>query len=672
LFDQTTIERMVAQFQTLLEGIVRNPEQRISQLPLLSEAEKQQLLVTWNDTRKDYPKDKCLHELFETQVEKTPDAIALVFEDQQIPYRELNQHANQLAHHLRKLGVGPETLVGICIERSIEMIVGLLGILKAGGAYLPLDPSYPKERIAFMIRDSQAPVVLVQNKLLEQLPTLSIQNRIVCLDTDLQTVARESSENLTSGVRTENLAYVTYTSGSTGNPKGVMVEHRSLVNYLCWFTDFFVVEKSINLPLTTKLTFDASLKQLFPPLLNGGQLFLVSDEVINQPAKLIETIRCRDRFSLNCVPSLWNAVLDAIESDPGLVPPATLFSLLLGGENPSRQLLEKTFAAFSGLDLWNLYGPTEATVNATVARLHPDGPIIIGRPIANTQVYILDPHLNPAPIGAAGEIHIAGHGLARGYWNRSELTTEKFISNPFSDTPGARLYKTGDIARYLPDGNIEFLGRIDDQVKIRGYRIELGEIETVLGQHPAIQQAVVLAREDTPGDKRLVAYAVAAAGVNPSAHDLRSFLQKKLPEYMVPTSFMFLQSLPLNANGKLERKAFPPPDQCRPELAETYTTPRTPTEELLAGIWARVLKLDKVGIHDNFFELGGHSLLATQVISRIRDTFRLDLPLRTLFEAPTIFGLAQQVQELGEKPGALLEAKISRLRRENYRVQRTQ
>ena len=573
----------------------------------------------------------------------------MVFEDQQLTYRELNNRANPLAHYLNELGVGTEVLVGICMERSLEMVIGLLAILKAGGAYVPLDPSYPKERLAFMIGDSQAPVVLTQSKLLEHLPTLSIPNRTICLDTDWETVAQESAENPTSSAKAENLAYVIYTSGSTGNPKGVMVEHRSLVNYLCWFSKSPLAETGVNLPVTTKLTFDASLKQLFPPLLRGNQVCLVSDAVINQPAKLLEAIRCRDRFSLNCVPSLWNAVTDAIDSDPDLVPPEALTSLLLGGESPSRQLLEKTFATFPGLDVWNLYGPTEATINATVAKLQPDGPIIIGRPIGNTQVYILDPHLNPVPRGVVGEIHIAGDGLARGYWNRPELTKDKFIRNPFSDTPAARIYKTGDLARYLPDGNIEFLGRIDHQVKIRGFRIELGEIEAVLTQNPAVREAVILAREDIPGDKRLVGYVVPNGESAPTASDLRSFLQQKLPEYMVPSAFVILGALPLTPNGKLDRKALPAPDQTRPELEETFVAPRTPVEETLASIWAGVLKLDKVGIHDNFFDLGGHSLLGTQLISRIRDAFKLDLPLRNLFEAPTIDGLAQRMQEAWRK-----------------------
>jgi acyl-CoA synthetase (AMP-forming)/AMP-acid ligase II/acyl carrier protein len=359
-----------------------------------------------------------------------------------------------------------------------------------------------------------------------------------------------------------------------------------------------------------------------------------------------------------------------MDSDPDPVPPEALASLLLGGEIVSRQLLEKTFVTFPGLDVWNLYGPTEATVNATVAKLQPDSPIIIGRPIGNTQVYILDPYLNPVPIGVAGEIHIAGDGLARGYWNRPELTKEKFISNPFSDTPGARIYKTGDLARYLPDGNIEFLGRIDHQVKIRGFRIEPGEIEAVLTQNPAVREAVILAREDIPGDKRLVGYVVPNEN-QPTASDLRSFLNDKLPEYMAPSAFVILHALPLTPTGKLDRQALPAPEQTRPALEQSFVAPRTPVEETLASIWAGVLKLDKVGIHDNFFDLGGHSLLGTQLISRIRDAFKLDLPLRNLFEAPTIDGLAQRVKKLGEKQDAMQETKITRLAREQYRVQQT-
>jgi amino acid adenylation domain-containing protein len=600
------------------------------------------------------------------------------------------------------------------MERSLEMVVGLIGILKAGGAYVPLDPAYPKERLAFMLQDTQAPVLLTQSRLLSQLPKMTADGRpltdddarssipqrstvtgpqssipqsairdpvVVCLDTGWQAIAQESEENPSETptddgrrstvpfpVKPENLAYVIYTSGSTGKPKGVMIEHRSLVNYLCWFNESPLGKKTQNLPATTKPTFDASLKQLFPPLLRGGQVWMISDAAASQLTQLLQWISCHDTFSLNCVPSLWNTVIDAIDSDSTLVLPEALSSLLLGGEALSRQLLERTFAFFPGLDVWNLYGPTEATANATVARVFPDGPITIGRPIGNTQVYILDRHLNPVPIGVAGEIYIGGDGLARGYLNRPELTEEKFIGNPFSDEATARLYKTGDLAHYLPDGNIEFLGRIDNQVKIHGFRIELGEIEVVLGQHPAVRGTVVVVREDgdnpkfeiqnagsvgpsTPlrTGKRLVAYVVVQQEQASTINELQGFLKEKLPSYMIPSAFVCLETLPLTPNGKVDRRALPAPDQSRPELESPFVAPRTPIEEILTGIWSEVLGLDQVGVHDNFFELGGHSLLATQAISRVRTAFHIELSLRSLFESPSVAGLAVQITQIQAK-----------------------
>ena len=385
-----------------------------------------------------------------------------------------------------------------------------------------------------------------------------------------------------------------------------MINHRSLVNYLCWFNESPLAQTVQSLPVLTRTTFDASLKQLFASLLRGGQVWILSDELVNQPTALLEALTTRNRVGLNCVPTLWRAVLDELNPDRATAVRNSLSAVLLGGEQLDQHLVDRTFAAMPEIEIWNLYGPTEATANACTGMVTPHCSPTIGRPIANTQIYILDRQLQPVPIGVAGELHIAGDGLARGYLNRPELTAEKFIANPFSKVPGSRLYKTGDLARYLPNGNIELLGRIDNQVKIRGFRIELGEIESMLVQHPLIQQAVVLAREDTPGDHRLVAYAVATVGANPSADDLRRFLQQKLPDYMVPSAFMFLDSLPLTTNGKLDRKALPALDHSRPELDDAYTAPRTPVEEILAKIWAEVLKLDQVGIHDNFFELGGH------------------------------------------------------------------
>jgi amino acid adenylation domain-containing protein len=663
LFDPTTIERMIGHFQRLLEGIVANPEQPISELPLLTEAEKRQLLVEWNDTKGDYAKDQCIHELFETQVDKTPDAIAVVFEDQQLSYRELNTRANQLAHYLQKLGVGPGVLVGIYVERSIEMIIGLLGILKAGGAYVPLDPAYPKERLAFMLEDAQLRALLTQERFLSSID----HQRIVCLDRDRQEIARESVRNPKSGLRAENLAYVLYTSGSTGKPKGVMIQHRSLVNLCTALNACVYADESapLRVSLNASIAFDSSVKQIVQ-LLNGHALYLVPDECRGDGQALLNFTSQHKLDVLECTPAQVRLLIEA-----GLIESSEHVArvMLVGGEAIDKSLW-MALCRGQRTRVFNVYGPTECTVDSTLCQIQDrfETPAI-GRPIANVQVYLLDNRMRTVPIGVPGEIHIGGHGLARGYLNRPELTAEKFIANPFSPDPASRLYRTGDLARYLADGNIEFLGRIDDQVKVRGYRIELGEIEAVLGQHPAIQQAVVLAREDSPGDKRLVAYTVAAAGSAPSANELRSFLQQKLPEFMVPSAFMFLESLPLTPNGKLDRKALPAPDQSRPELDETYSSPRTPVEELLAQIWSDVLKLDKVGIHDHFFELGGHSLLATQLISRIRDTFKIDLPLRSLFEAPTIYGLAQRIQELGEKQDVMQETKIGRVAREPYRIQ---
>jgi amino acid adenylation domain-containing protein len=658
LFNSATISRMCGHFQTLLQGIVTNPEQRLSDLPILTEAERRQLLVEWNNTTQDYAKDRYIHELFEAQVERSPEAVAAVFEDKQLTYRELNRRANRLAHCLQKLGVGPDALVGICVERSLDMIVGLLAILKAGGAYVPLDPAYPKERLAFMLEDSRAKVLLTQQQLVKELfedgrskPVLSEvegldpQLKVVCLDTEWEVVAQESEANPVSHALPENLAYVIYTSGSTGSPKGVVVEHASLSNYVSWFNQSPPAKDLLCLPAVTRPTFDMSLKQLFSPLLSGKSVWIVSDDVVSQPAALIEMMSAQTAVGFNAVPSLWKALLDALDSDQQTQLKKNLSSLFLGGEQLTRQLLDRTFAALPHIEIWNFYGPTETTANATVCRVAAEGDISIGRPIANTKIYILDSHLQPVPVGVPGELHVGGDGLARGYLNRPELTAEKFIPNPFSDASGARLYKTGDLARYLPDGNIEFLGRIDHQVKIRGFRIELGEIETVLGKIPGIREAVVIVHEDE-ADKRLVTYVVASQDPIPTSGELRSFLKSKLPDYMIPSTFVFLDALPLTSNGKLDRRALPAPDHHSSELKETFVAPRTPTEKTIAEIWAQTLRQELVGIHYNFFDLGGHSLLATRVISRVRQAFGIELPLRALFENPTVAGLAAQVEQL--------------------------
>ena len=662
LFEARTIERMLKHFQTLLEGVVANPDRRIGELPLVSEAEKHRLLIEWNDTERDYPADKCMHELFEAQVERAPEAIAVVFQDQQLTYRELNTRANQLAHYLRKLGVGPDALVAICLDRSMEMIVGLLGILKAGGAYVPLDPDYPKERLDFMIHDAQIQVLLTQQRKLARLPDRSAQ--VLCLDKDREKFDQECGSNPPVGAKSQDLACVIYTSGTTGTPKGVKIEHRSLVNYLCWFNESPLATISQHVPAIAKLIFDASLKQLFAPLIGSHPVWIPSADTLNEPVALLEALTTRTQVGLNCVPSLWRALLDELSPARADALRNSLSALFLGGEALDGALIDRTRSALPEIGIWNLYGPTEATANACVGRVTPNGAVTIGRPIANTQIYLLDRYLQPVPIGVAGEIHIGGAGLARGYLNRPDLTQKTFIANPFSGDPSSRIFKTGDLARYLPDGNLEYLGRMDNQVKIRGYRVELGEIEAVLGRHGAIQQAVVLAREDNPGDRRLAAYIVATPGSTPATSELRSYLQQKLPDHMVPSTFMFMASLPLTANGKLDRKALPAPDPTRPELNEAFTPPRTPVEGILASIWAEVLKLDKVGIHDNFFDLGGHSLLATQVVSRIRNAFSIEFPLRSLFELPTVGGMAEMIEQKVTMPISDPELELAQMLRE--------
>jgi amino acid adenylation domain-containing protein len=517
------------------------------------------------------------------------------------------------------------------------MVVGILGILKAGGAYVPLDPAYPQARLAFMLEDAQVSVLLTQRRLLEKLS--EHRARVVCLDTSWEAIAGESEENPASEVTTNNLAYMIYTSGSTGKPKGVQIQHRAVVNFLNSMHEQLALTNQDVLLSVTTLSFDIAVLELFLPLSVGACITLVSRQVAADGVQLLARLTSSGATVMQATPVTWRLLLEARWQ--GSQP----LKILCGGEALPRELAHQLLRW--GVPLWNLYGPTETTVWATAYKVEPEGSSVpIGRPIANTQIYLLDAHLQPVPIGVPGELHIGGIGLARGYLNRPEMTAEKFIPNPFSDEPGTRLYKTGDLARYLPDGNIEFLGRIDHQVKVRGFRIELGEIETVLGRHPTVRETVVMARKDVLGDNRLVAYVVPNQKPAPTTNELRSFLKRKLPQYMVPSTFMFLDALPLTPNGKVDRRALPAPDRVRPELERAFVAPRTPIEEMLAGIWAEVLGLEEVGIHDNFFELGGHSLVATQVMYRVRAASRVELSLRSLFERPTVAGLAEYVDRI--------------------------
>ena len=602
LFTDSTIARMVGHFQTLLTAIVESPQQQVSQLPILTQREQQQLLFEWNNTQIDYPNSQCIHELLEAQVEKTPQAVAVVYENQQLTYTQLNSRANQLAYYLRSVGVGPEVLVGICVERSLEMVVGLLGILKAGGAYVPLDPEYPTERLSFMLLDAQVGVLLTQQRLVDRLP--KHQAQLVCLDTDWQVISQSPQDNPIAGVQASNLAYVIYTSGSTGRPKGTMILHQGVVNYLSWCTQAYAVADGDGAPVQSTFAFDATITSLFSPLIVGKQVILLPEQ--QEIEAVCVVLQSRRQFSLVKLTPAHLELLNQLL--PSLEAAAQTKALVIGGEPLFGKTLHEWRQNAPNTRLINEYGPTETVVGCSFYEVTNETSlaegILIGRPIANTQIYILDSHLQPVPIGVPGELHIGGAGLALGYLNRPQLTQEKFIPNPFSTDPNSRLYKTGDLARYLNDGNIEYLGRIDNQVKIRGFRIELGEIEAVLVTHPKVRSTVAIAKEDNSLCQRLVAYIVSHSQP-PSTNELRSFLKQKLPDYMVPAVFMFLEALPLNTHGKVDRRALPEPDASLINT-ENYIMPSTETEKIIAGVWQKVLQLDRVGINDNFFELGGH------------------------------------------------------------------
>ncbi len=644
LFDSATITRMVGHFQTLLESIVADPEQKLSKLRLLTDAERHQLLVEWNAGLTAQWKDQCVHQLFEAQAARMPDAVAVVFEDEALTYGELNRSANQLAHYLRRRGVGPDTAVGICMERSIEMVVGLLGILKAGGAYLPLDAGYPPERLLFMLEDAGVSVLLTQEGLRQSLPRHKTE--YLCIDTGWEEIARESTANALGGATTANLAYVIYTSGSTGQPKGVSVSHGSVVSLFEATESVFDFDKRDVWTLFHSYAFDFSVWEIWGCLLHGGRLVVVPLWVTQSPAEFYDLLRKEHVTVLNQTPSAIRQLVDLKQEVRRTAKDLSLRLIICGGEALRKELASQLLVW--GVPLWNFYGPTEATVWAAMKRVESvgsqEGFVPIGRPISNTQIYLLDERLELVPVGVPGELHIGGDGLARGYLNGPKLSVEKFIPHPFNGGAGARLYKTGDLARYLPDGDIEFLGRMDHQVKIRGHRIELGEIEAVLAEQPGVREVVVVAREDEPDDKRLVAYLVADQRPAPPSSRLRAFLQEKLPEYMVPDVFMTLAAIPLTPNGKTDRRALPSPGRSRPELDGEFVAPRNPVEEMLVGIWTEVLGLERVGIHDNFFKLGGHSLKATQVVSRARAAFQVELPLRAFFELPTIADLATRIE----------------------------
>lgn len=640
LFDAPTIRYRLAEFETLLTSLLANPESPIATLQLLPDNE-QQLLASWNSTEAAYPQ-ACLHQLVEQQASQTPDAIAVIYETQQLSYRELDERANQLAHYLQALGVGPEVLVGLCTDRSPDMVIGVLAILKAGGAYLPLDPDYPQDRVAFMLQDASVPILLTQEKFKAQLPAAEAQ--IVCIDGDWSSLlptpgsAPGQLHPPITEVQPDHLAYVIYTSGSTGKPKGVQIEHHSAVNLLHAVRQQPGLTAQDVLLSVTTLSFDIALSEILLPLTVGAKVLLVSREVATDGVQLLQVMATGVTF-MQPTPATWRLLLAAgWQGNPHL-------KMISTGEALSRDLANQLLP--KGAELWNLYGPTETTVWATACRVEADEtPILIGRPLPNLQVYILDAYLQPVPIGTPGELHIGGVGVARGYLNRPDLTEEKFIPDPFSSVPGARLYKTGDLARFWPNGAIECLGRIDHQVKVRGFRIELAEVEYAVCEHPSVKQCVVVAWKDDLSDERLVAYVVESReDRGATVAELRNFLKQKIPDFMMPSNFMLMDALPLTPNGKIDRKALLKPNATL-NLAENYVPPRTPLEQEMAAAWAQVLKLERVGIHHNFFELGGHSLLSAQLLSRIRQTFGVNLPLRTLFEAATVAELTERLETI--------------------------
>ncbi len=636
LFGAATITRMHGHFRTLLEACVSDPDRRLSDLPLLTDAERHRQLVEWNATEADYDRQATVQALFEEQVALTPNAVAVVGGGEELTYGELDRRANQLARYLRASGVGPEVRVGICLERSPRLLVGLLGILKAGGVYLPLDPGYPAARLSFMLADAKVPLLVTQARVRDQLPPSDAT--VVCLDIDADRIARESSERVDGGVTGDHLAYVIYTSGSTGRPKGVQVPHRAVVNFLTSMQKVPGLARQDTLLAVTTLAFDIAGLELLLPLTVGARVVIATSDVAKDGRRLADALSQSGATVMQATPAGWHLLVESgWTGTPGL-------RALCGGEALPSTLADELLAR--GASLWNMYGPTETTIWSAAGPVRSGAPIEIGRPIANTQFYLLDPRLQPVPIGVPGEFFIAGSGLARGYLNQPGLTAERFLPDPFSGVPGARMYRTGDLMRYRPDGSLEFLGRTDHQVKLRGFRIELGEIEAVLAQHPAVRHAVVLAREDTPGDKRLIAWVVPAPGDPPTIGELRGHLQRHLPEHMLPSAIVLLDAIPLTPGGKLDRAALPAPDRSRPDLAASYVAPRTSVEQMLADLWAALLGVEQVGVRDNFFELGGHSLLATLMMARVQAAAGVELPLRALFEDPTVEGIARRIEAI--------------------------
>ncbi|NNB93287.1 amino acid adenylation domain-containing protein [Corallococcus exiguus] len=646
LFERSTAERLLGHYLTLLEGIVAQPDLPISRLPLLPSAERQRVLKDWNDTAVTHPKDATLTSLIEAQVARTPDAVALEFEGSHLTYRELDARANQLAHALRKHGVGPEVRVGLCVERSLEMVVGLLGTLKAGGAYVPLDPGYPQERLGWMLDDARPPVLLVQERLLARLPASDA--KVVKLDTGWEETAREPTTAPAPTATPDSLAYIIFTSGSTGRPKGAMNAHGPVVNRLLWMQSAYRLTPQDVVLQKTPFSFDVSVWEFFWPLMTGAKLVVAKPGGHQDPGYLKSLIASASVTTLHFVPSMLQAFLD----EPGVAECTSLKRVVCSGEALPLELKELCLRTLPGAGLHNLYGPTEAAVDVTFHACQAnDGrrSVPIGRPVDNTRICILDAEFQPVPQGAAGELYIGGVQVGRGYLARPSLTAERFIPDPYATVPGARMYRTGDVARWLPDGEIEYLGRADFQVKIRGLRIELGEIESSLEKHPTVRQAVVLAREDRPGQKRLVAY-VTGKDAKPEGAALRTYLLERLPEYMVPSNIVVLERMPLSPNGKADRKALPAPESGGADPSRPFVAPGTAIEQQIAQAWKDLLHVEQVGLDDPFFELGGNSLLALQLHRRLTAELGVTLALTDLFQYPTVRALAARLSRREDTP----------------------
>lgn len=623
LFELDTVKRFLGHFRIFLEAALEKPTQDVASLPLLSPKERHQIVVEWNSAVPPCPSHECLHETFEAQVEKTPDRVAILHHGTAITYRELNIRANRLAHYLKELGAGPETLVGVCLGRSIDTVVALVAILKSGAAYLPLDPHYPQDRIVFMLEDAQVPILLTESRYLNMLPAHKAQD--VLIDQHSHAWRNQSEQNPSHSAKRDNLAYVLYTSGSTGRPKGVALMHQSAVALVDWANTVYSSEEYSGVLFATSICFDLSVFEIFAPLSAGGRVILAEDAL--ELARLPEA---NEVTLINTVPSVIAEVVRM-----KALPPSVL-TINLAGEYSSQELVQAIYSSSQVQRVYDLYGATEDTTHSTLALRTPDGPPSVGRPFPGTQLYVLDSHLQPVPVGVPGEIFLGGAGLARGYLNRPELTAQRFLRNPFIDDPEARIYRTGDLGRFRPDGNLEYLGRIDHQVKIRGFRVELGEIETILNEHPSVDSSVVIAKKDDAGEARLIAYFIPNPGNVPNVESLRNFLSVKLPEYMVPPFFIPLEFFPRTPSGKIDRKSLPEPRRERPDLETEYAAPRNELEKYIADIWSRILQIDQIGIHDRFFQLGGSSLQAARFINELQQLLGETIYIVTIFQSPTI------------------------------------